>query len=132
MGRPEVAVAEYDHALALYKQHRPNDPAQKISWSQRGNCLKVLGRYEEAELSYAKALACDASFASCWSNRGANQEAWARAEAKEGRIASARQHADQTIAFTEHAIAINPKDPDYHHNLAIQQRLRDALAQRSV
>lgn len=123
----DLALADYDRALTAYRERMPDNPAQKVVWAMRGACLRKMGRYAEAEESYARSVQFDPEHAVVWYNRAINQRAWSQAEAQAGQMTSAKMHADLAITYTQRAIAIHPKHQGYHDNLAIQQRWRASL-----
>jgi|GEM_PF-746239 len=86
-----AAVASYDEALAIQRNHYQ-------SWYYRGFALKNLGRYEEAIASYDQARQLNPYRCSCWSHRG-------DALNKLGRY-------EEAIASYDQALAIQP---NYHN-----------------
>ncbi|HEY7834405.1 MAG TPA: tetratricopeptide repeat protein [Ktedonobacterales bacterium] len=86
-GRPQEALALYDHVLAA-------DPALAPIWYSRGTLLAELERYDEALIALERALACDASLAVAWHARGS--------------IHLALHAPNDALPAFEHALRLNP------------------------
>jgi tetratricopeptide (TPR) repeat protein len=125
-----VAAIEFiDQAIAA-------DPNNAAAHGSRGNCLKGLGKQEEALASYDRALALQPNDANIWSNRGATLgdlkrhaealESYDRALALDphhvpaldnrGTTLRALQRLEEALASHDRALAINPEYASAHYN----------------
>ena len=66
-----IAPPQVDEALECYTNALEIDESHAPSVSNRGNCLRHLGKLQEAERDYQLAIEMDPSNAKSFANRGA-------------------------------------------------------------
>ncbi|MEG4229189.1 CHAT domain-containing tetratricopeptide repeat protein [Microcoleus sp. N9_A2] len=69
-GDLEGAIAAFEKALEIDPKFHDAWNNLVVTWNKRGNILKNLGRYTEAEAAYNKALEIDPKFHFAWNNLG--------------------------------------------------------------
>jgi protein O-GlcNAc transferase len=141
---------DFAAAVAFIEQAIAADPNNSAAHGSLGNCLKSLGRHEEALASYDRALALQPDDANILSNRGATLgdlkrheealESYERALALDphhvlaldnrGTTLRALQRLEEALASHDRALAINPDYASAHYNrgliLADLKRLKEA------
>jgi protein O-mannosyl-transferase len=88
---PALALGYFDRALEV------NPGSGKGIWGGRGVALKALGRFEEAEIAYLRALEMDPGYAEVWFNLGNLYRESGRMEA--------------AVEAYEQVVASNPDSP---------------------
>ncbi len=122
LGRREEAVTLYQQALA--RRAATDIQGRSINLNQLAACLRKLGRYAEAEDTYAEKLALTPDDAVGWFNRAINEWEWAAAEAKTERRTEARTHAERALACVERAHGLGLSNPQVIQlTLALRQLL---------
>ena len=131
LAKHDLALANYDRALALQPQH-----AEALS--NRGNTLKALERYDEALESYDRALSLQPNYAAALINRGAALydlkryhealESYDRALAlrpdavdalyNRGGVLHELKRYDEAIASYDRALTLRPDLAEAHANRA--------------
>ena len=97
----------YDASSRLAERHPSNSAIMAV----RGDALWSIGRFEDAESSYDAALATD--------------ERQSRARHGRARSLAARNRLTEALADAEQALALNPRDAEFHHTVAsIHERMR--------
>jgi serine/threonine protein kinase len=84
-GKKEEAKQLFSQALSAYDDALDEDDKNKINWSDRGNVLMKLGKYDEALESYNKALVIDPKFSESLIGKG--NALWAKGKPQEAKQA---------------------------------------------
>jgi len=98
VGNNLMAIALFDQAIKLKKTYAP-------VFSNRGNALKELKRFDEALLSYDQAIALKPDFTEAFTNRGATLHAL--------------QRFDEAVRSYDQALALTPNYAEAYSNRAI-------------
>jgi len=142
---------QFSTAITFIEQAITADPNNAAAHGSLGNCLKSLGKHEEALASYDRALTLQPNDANILSNRGATLgdlkrheealESYDRALALDphhvpaldnrGTTLRALQRLEEALASHDRALTINPDYASAHYNLAsvlmTQGKLVDAI-----
>ena len=132
LGRPEEAIASYEHAIAL-------DPDYADAHYNRGNILNQLRRHEQALASFERALELNAQDPEAYNNRGiALQGLGRREQAMESFRRAIELSPGYTQAYNNLGLALLEQGhyeqalECYECALAIDADFVDALSNRGV
>ncbi len=129
-GDTEQGVLHLEEALDWHSQAiaaATTNADRALAQGMKAARLNELGRYAEAEIAYAEALAIDADHGVTWQNRARNEWAWARAERDAGRRTEARRLYALALSHTQEALRRGPNDPETLRIFTSVQRERDRL-----
>ncbi len=119
----EEALGWYDRALSAATTESERSMAQNSRAAQ----LSHMGRYADAEVTYATALAVDSRNGYIWFNRANNGLEWARNAAQAGQDAEALRIYTLAEGYAQEALDQNPLNPTIRSLLTTIQQERTRL-----